>query len=292
MIKKIIYTLFFAAGLIHLSYAQDASLEAKVFYAKAEENYNNANYQEALKNLSSVEDLLGATNSKVLYLKANTYNALLANDWTYNTKLSMTLKQFFEITDQSKYPQDKYMDMVTLNLDLKSKTQEYESDFLNVKNSSNEAQITSYIKKFPKSAHSLELAPKANQLEAREKEVERRNALSAIADKHRPIIKKRLTKGVVSLSLGNAVFIPLGAGLVYYAYNLPPGNSDAAIASYVVGGSCFLTSYILDLIGVKNMIYYGKEVKKMKAEQSAISFTPCIIPSSQPVAGISLQLKF
>ena len=95
------------------------------------------------------------------------------------------------------------------------------------------------------------------------------------------------------MSLGNAVFLPLGAGLVYYAHDVvTPEHSGDATPAYIVGGCCFLTSYILDLIGVKNMIYYGKEVKKMKAEQSAISFTPCIIPSSQPVAGMSLQLKF
>jgi outer membrane protein assembly factor BamD (BamD/ComL family) len=202
MLKNILFFLLVILGVQQYCIAQDANLEAKVFYAKAEENYNNGNYVDALRNLSAVEDLLGATNSKVLYMKANVYNALMAKDWSYSTQLKGTLQQFFDITDQSKYPQDKYLDMVTLNLDLKTKIEQYESEYAAVRNSSNKAQIKGYINKFPNSAHAMKSSPKSKQLEAREKEIERTRSIDAIASKHRPIIKKRLTKGIVCLIVG------------------------------------------------------------------------------------------
>jgi outer membrane protein assembly factor BamD (BamD/ComL family) len=78
--------------------AQDANLEAKVLYTKAEEAFNSGNYTESLKQLDNVENTLGATNSRILYLKANCYNNLLKTDWRYADKLSATLNQFFSMT--------------------------------------------------------------------------------------------------------------------------------------------------------------------------------------------------
>jgi outer membrane protein assembly factor BamD (BamD/ComL family) len=56
--KKLI-AFIFSLFLCSVLYGQDANLEAKVLYNKAEEAYNSGKFQETLKDLSAIEDIPG-----------------------------------------------------------------------------------------------------------------------------------------------------------------------------------------------------------------------------------------
>lgn len=67
--KNIIISIYLIT-IFNLSYSQNQSNSiAKIRYQEAEEAYEGGKFEIALKKLNEVEDLLGSSNSKVLYLK-------------------------------------------------------------------------------------------------------------------------------------------------------------------------------------------------------------------------------
>ena len=67
--KKII--ILTALTLISITniFAQTKNDQARAYYIEAEKNYELNNYQSSLNNLNKVEEILGATNARVLALK-------------------------------------------------------------------------------------------------------------------------------------------------------------------------------------------------------------------------------
>lgn len=106
-------------------FSQDRDMEAQMHYTKAEEHFNNGYWVLALGELSDAEAALGATNSKILYLKAR---ALSKSEYKQTfvraPDLDTALKKFFSLTDAKTYPADKYMDIMLINSDF----QEFKKD--------------------------------------------------------------------------------------------------------------------------------------------------------------------
>lgn len=90
IMKNLIITLaliFFTTNLI----AQTNEIKARSEFFSAEESYNSNNFESCIYHLNKVESLLGATNSRVLYLKVKSYYNL--QDWTNAYEAQ---KQYFE----------------------------------------------------------------------------------------------------------------------------------------------------------------------------------------------------
>lgn len=116
----------------YLAFAQDKETEAMVIYGKAEDSYNEGNYQDVLTKLKRVEQILAAPNSKILYLKAKSLNKLIINKSGSQKEYENTLNSFFEIVNKETFSVEKYTEMVELNLDwqelkLKLKEEEFRS---------------------------------------------------------------------------------------------------------------------------------------------------------------------
>ena len=112
--------LFFSSG--HL-YAQDIQNSARQLYLDANDLYNSGKYYESASKLITAESLLGNTNSKILFLKAHVYQKLTQKDAAYLTLLNSSLDQFFEITDKTVYPANKYNEMLAIKLGYAPKTE-------------------------------------------------------------------------------------------------------------------------------------------------------------------------
>lgn len=95
---------------------QDKDTEARVYYTSAEENFNKGTYlgaEKCIEELEKAENALGATNSKILYLKIKSFDKFYSRYYFFDE--IMCLKKFFEITDPKSFPFDKYSEMVKIN---------------------------------------------------------------------------------------------------------------------------------------------------------------------------------
>src|SRR5262245_45304076 len=81
--------------------AQDNGTLAQNAYLRAEEYFAQNEYGKALTQLSEAETYLGATNSKILYLKINILKAQFMKSSNYYNALNVNIKQFFNITDRN-----------------------------------------------------------------------------------------------------------------------------------------------------------------------------------------------
>ena len=106
-----LFLLFSVAGN-----AQDADSKAKILYMSAEDLFNSGKYTESLAKLNQVEAEIGATNTKILFLKAHVYDKLAPGDIKYTKALNDVLNLFFAKVEKSNYPEDKYLDMTRLSI--------------------------------------------------------------------------------------------------------------------------------------------------------------------------------
>jgi len=103
--------------------AQDKSSEAKVIFSKAEDLFNDSEYEDCIEKLEECEVLLKATNTKILFLKVKSLNILAKTDPVYIGDLQSSIEAFFKmIGNKSDYPQEKYLEIVEINLESKKLT--------------------------------------------------------------------------------------------------------------------------------------------------------------------------
>lgn len=124
-----VYILILLNILAVITKAQDIQLQAIALYNKAEISFEAADYQEAYANLEEAEKILDTTNSKILYLKINTLNHLAEINYNYLLKLDENIITFFKITDANTYPQEKYLDVINIQMDWKKKKEQEQKDF-------------------------------------------------------------------------------------------------------------------------------------------------------------------
>ena len=140
--------------------AQDKDEVAKALYAKAESSYTSEKYDEALKYLNDCENTLGSTNSKILYLKINILNNIYSKNGEHLSGLKFALDKFFEVTDKSVYPAEKYSDIVNIKIELADKIKEQEQmqvEYIKLKKSTSASEFESFFKKYPASSYEAEL---------------------------------------------------------------------------------------------------------------------------------------
>lgn len=109
--------LFFTLLLPSLSsFSQDKEKEAQYYFTKAETFYNEGSFVEAFNALVDCENVLGKSNSKILYMRIKSsdgaYKARPDSIFVNNIKLDINL--FFEITNADNYPATKYFEIIDL----------------------------------------------------------------------------------------------------------------------------------------------------------------------------------
>ncbi|HEY4061378.1 MAG TPA: tetratricopeptide repeat protein [Puia sp.] len=116
-IRVICNKLVVLAGSILLSCtllpAQDRESEARVYYNKAEEEFNTkswAGFSHCIEELTKVESALGSTNPKILYLKIEAMGAFSPDYFLYD--LDSCVSKFFSLTDAKTYPEEKYAEII------------------------------------------------------------------------------------------------------------------------------------------------------------------------------------
>jgi len=112
---KSIFATILVVCSITFSNAQSKDILAKSAMLNADEAYANGQYSECLGFLKDAETNLGATNSRIQYLKVKSLMAMGTND-QYNKKIwlqsDMALKVFFEVTPENGYVPEKYEEML------------------------------------------------------------------------------------------------------------------------------------------------------------------------------------
>lgn len=180
--KKI---LFIICTIITLTgVAQDKNLQASVYYNKAEVAYNNGAYDEAITNLKQAENTLGQTNPKILYLLIQVLNQSSKTNPNRIAELKQSLAKFFQIVDSKTYPAEKYMDITTIDIELKErerKLQEKEKAeeqfFERVKTSTDDYLLESFLNTYPNSKYLSQLRERIDGLQQKkqaQKEAEAR----------------------------------------------------------------------------------------------------------------------
>ncbi len=150
------------------SHAQDKNTQAIVYYNKAETAFNGASYEDALNYLTKAEDLLGASNTKILYLKVKTLDLLAKIDASRIKELQRALAQFFQNVDQVSYPKDKYIEITTIDVDLKDRLGSENEDYKKIKDFNNISELESYLTKHPASKYDRQLRPKYDSLKQKQ----------------------------------------------------------------------------------------------------------------------------
>lgn len=109
--RKIFAITLICLGIASAAIAQDNDEQVKSAFTAAEIAYANGNYKEAVSKIMESERLAGGANSKSLYLKIRALDHVAASDPTYQPQLSSAMDRFFEVTDKSLYPQEKYAEI-------------------------------------------------------------------------------------------------------------------------------------------------------------------------------------
>ena len=112
---KAIFTTILVVCSITLTNAQSKDILAKSAMLNADEAYANGQYSECLGFLKDAETNLGATNSRIQYLKVKSLMAKGIKDQYNKTIWSQAeaeLKIFFEVTTENGYVPEKYDEMI------------------------------------------------------------------------------------------------------------------------------------------------------------------------------------
>ncbi len=173
--KKLILLLFSVFAVQFIT-AQDKNDIAIALYQKAETAFNQKDFEAAYKQIVRAEEALGATNTKLLYLKIHALNNLIATQSSYLPATKQALDAFFARVDKTTYPQEKYNELVLISIDLQSRVREEDDAYEKVKHTDNKSELEGFLKKYPKSKYEAELKAKHNKLldaEAKKREDER-----------------------------------------------------------------------------------------------------------------------
>jgi len=103
-----------------LLFSQDPEAQARMHYTMAEEHYNGNTYygmDKCVEELTKAENILGATNAKILYLKIQAMNRS-AYPYFYVYDLDTSLTRFFSLVDSRSYAAEKYNETLKVKLNL------------------------------------------------------------------------------------------------------------------------------------------------------------------------------
>ena len=173
--KKLLFLLFTVLALT--MNGQDKNMQATVYYSKAESAYNSGAYDEAVNNLKQAENVLGQTNPKILYLLIQSMNHLCKTSPLRIPEIKTALVKFFQIVDQKNYPYEKYLEVTTIDIDLKELEQKLVEKekmelpfFQRVRASNDDIMLDSFITIYPNSKYLPELRDRINALEQKKQE--------------------------------------------------------------------------------------------------------------------------
>lgn len=155
--KRKLFLLFILLYCTLNMYAQDPQTEARILYNQAEELLNEGKYKESLQKLTNAEEVLRTTNPKILYLKIQNYDRIVSSDWNESRKLQTLITTFFETVDKSTYSPEKYMEISSISLKLKDKTQQYEAEFTKLSSGNNYDGYKKFVNEFPNSDYTKKL---------------------------------------------------------------------------------------------------------------------------------------
>jgi hypothetical protein len=110
---------FFFIGIVPV-FSQDNNTRAIGLFIEAEDDFSNRNFKSAVSKLDQCLEVLGKPNSKILYLKIRALNFLWRNNFLFTRDLDSSLKSFYQITDKSNYPAEKYIEVVQIGNSLES----------------------------------------------------------------------------------------------------------------------------------------------------------------------------
>jgi hypothetical protein len=105
---------FIILGLNHSAQAQENDSLARKSFEMAEHAYVNGQYKETVDFLKYAETYSGGANSRSLYLKIKALDQLSNSTPSYLHALQSALDRFFEATDKSIYPHDKYQEISSI----------------------------------------------------------------------------------------------------------------------------------------------------------------------------------
>lgn len=190
MKKILLFFLLLTSGFL---FAQDKTLQATAYYNKAEAAYNNKNFTETVNYLTQAEEILGAPNPKTLYLKIQALNELTKNSSDKLSELKQALEKFYEIVNKDFYPTDKYLDITTIDLELREREQTLKENakleelaFQKAKSSDNLAYVTLFLNSYPNSKFIPQLSDRINALREQKEQVRIEEEKKALEAKRMP----------------------------------------------------------------------------------------------------------
>lgn len=150
--KEIFFLLIFVI-IYNIGFSQDIDITAKTYYINAEEAYNKGTIldnDECIAQLKKAEQILGAINPKILYLKIKAMWFCINNskDGFYVFDLDTSLKLFFAQVDVKTYSQEKYVDITKINIAFQDNIQYYQKrGYFNLAYKVSENQDSKYLLK-------------------------------------------------------------------------------------------------------------------------------------------------
>lgn len=111
--RRIIISTLLSCAVWTIS-AQDKDVEAQVYYLNAERAFDTSGFVNCILELNKAEKALGATNSKILYLKVKALSNIYSLHYPLAYMMDTCLKAFFKITDAKKYPIEKYGEIINI----------------------------------------------------------------------------------------------------------------------------------------------------------------------------------
>jgi hypothetical protein len=285
MKKNVLLLFLLATGFV--IQAQDNNAQAIVYYNKAEAAYNNAAYEDVLNYLDQAETLLGASNSKLLFLKIQTLNLLSKIDDSRLIQLKQVITQFYQSIDQNTYPKDKLMEITSIEIDANTKLTDEENAYKKTKASDNISDYERFFNAFPKSKYDAELRPKYNAFIQQKKDADQKALIEDWRSKNSSLMKKYNTVGKKLVISGAVITVAGGALVAYgiYAYTNTQGQfaynptlQPIVISTLVIGSSCLTTGIILLATG-GNYLHKSIKIKEEARKKNIdLSIAPILNP--------------
>lgn len=164
MRKAITITILFIVTFANVVLSQDNSTLAQDAYLKAEAYVLQNENSNALKQLANAEKYLGATNSKILYLKISILKSQFSTNSDNYPMLKSSIAEFFSITNKDNYPSDKYLEMVRVKSDLNDFVEKDSVESNRLINNGNLDDITNYVHATPNTLYYTKLGQKKRSL--------------------------------------------------------------------------------------------------------------------------------
>lgn len=309
----------YLAATLPVAAQSTTDLQAIALYNKAELAFNNTAYEEALDYIKEAEELLGRSNSKILYLKIQTLDLLFKIDMKRAQPLEQAIAKFYSITNRNNYPQEKYMRVATIELELQERLAAEKSDFEKLKSSDEVSEYETFFSNYPGSSYEAQLKSGYNNALEKQKLIQQKVFEQNWKTKNLPLIKNYTRKGTAEVVTGAMLFSLGSAAAILGGLNYATKNGEEIIPKYnwtyyehidlyvkendthfkevffissvSIGAAAALTGVILMPIGARHFKLAKKLRKEGRNQNIEISFVPELNPQLNNV-GMGLNLKF